>query len=65
MGQSVNADVVMNLDISNREARKLIKEYCSEKLEPYKIPSSVNVVKETNFSSRFKKMRIDKDVDNS
>jgi hypothetical protein len=55
----------MNLDISNREARKLIKEYCSEKLEPYKIPSSVNVVKETNFSSRFKKMRIDKDVDNS
>ena len=65
MGQSVNADVVMNLDISNREARKLIKEYCSEKLEPYKIPSSVKVVKETNFSSRFKKMRIDKDVDNS
>ena len=32
MGQSVNADVVMNLDISNREARIAYQEYCSENL---------------------------------
>ena len=58
MGQSVNADVVMNVDLTNREARKLIRNFCSKKLESYKIPSSVKVVNKTNFSSRFKKMRV-------
>ena len=61
MGQSVNADVVMNIELSNREARKLVKNFCIEKLEPYKIPSSVKVVKKTNFSERYKKMRINKE----
>ena len=62
MGQSVNADVVMNIQLSNREARKLVKNYCIEKLESYKIPSSVKVVEKTNFSERYKKMRINNEV---
>lgn len=58
MGQSVNAEIVTNKNITNREARKIIKIFCKDKIESYKIPSSVKVVDKTNFSARFKKMRI-------
>tara|TARA_B100000965_G_C19564882_1_gene746332 strand:- start:394 stop:1767 length:1374 start_codon:yes stop_codon:yes gene_type:complete len=58
MGQSVNADIVTTNEISNRDARRLIQKYCMNKLEAYKIPSSVKVVSKTNFGSRFKKIRL-------
>ena len=58
MGQSVNAEIVFNKDLSNREARKLVNSFCKYKIESYKIPSSIKVVDKINFSSRFKKMRI-------
>lgn len=62
MGQSVNADIVTNIKITNREARKLINNYCKKRIESYKIPSAVKVVNKTNFSERYKKMRINLDV---
>ena len=58
MGQSVNAEIVTNKKLSNRETRKLIYNFCKNRIESYKIPSSVKVVDKTNFSSRFKKIRI-------
>tara|TARA_B100000767_G_scaffold225108_1_gene214380 strand:+ start:8750 stop:10108 length:1359 start_codon:yes stop_codon:yes gene_type:complete len=57
MGQSVKVKVVMNIDVSNREARKIINSYCKNKIESYKIPSSVEVVEKNDFSDRFKKTR--------
>lgn len=58
MGQSVNAEIVSNKNITNRQARKMINIFCKDKIETYKIPSSVKVVDKTNFSTRFKKIRI-------
>lgn len=54
-GQTVVCDVVS--DLENREMKKLIRKFCKDKLEAYKIPTKVNVVKKTNFSNRFKKIR--------
>lgn len=58
-GQTVVCDVVLtNSEISVREAKKLIRKYSKEKIESYKIPTKVNLVQKTNFSDRFKKIRI-------
>lgn len=58
-GQTVVCDVVLtNSEISVREAKKLIRKYAKEKIENYKIPTKVNLVEKTNFSDRFKKIRI-------
>lgn len=58
-GQTVVCDVVLtNSEISVREAKKLIRKYAKEKIESYKIPTKVNLVQKTNFSDRFKKIRI-------
>ena len=55
-GQSVVCDVVT--DVDKKEIKKIIRTYCKDKLDKYKIPTKVNVVEKTNFSDRFKKMRI-------
>ncbi|MBN2782391.1 MAG: long-chain fatty acid--CoA ligase [Campylobacterales bacterium] len=57
-GQSVVCDVVSSVSVSESEMKKLIRKYCKEKLDRYKIPTKVNLVERTNFSDRFKKMRI-------
>lgn len=54
-GQTVVCDVVSHLD--KREAKKLIRKFCKDKLESYKIPTKVNIVDKTNFGDRFKKIR--------
>jgi len=56
-GQTVVCDVVFNIDINTKEAKKLIRKFCKNKLDNYKIPTKVNIVNRTNFSSRFKKIR--------
>lgn len=56
-GQMVVCDIVLNIDISAREAKKIIRKYCKNKIENYKIPTKVNIVNQTNFSDRFKKIR--------
>lgn len=57
-GQSVIIDVVIKNQISQKELKKELRKFCQNKLERYKIPTKVNIVEKTNFSSRFKKIRI-------
>jgi len=57
-GQSVAIEVVINNELSAREVKKEIRMYCKNKLENYKIPTKVILVEKTNFSERFKKMRL-------
>lgn len=55
-GQTVVCDVVLSLKDEN--IKKTIRSFCKDKLDAFKIPTKVNVVEKTNFSERFKKMRI-------
>lgn len=56
-GQTVVVDVVIHNAIEQKEFKKLIRKYCKDKLESFKIPTKVAVVERTNFSERFKKIR--------
>ena len=56
-GQTVVCDVVFNIEVENREAKKLIRKFCKDSLDGYKIPTKVNLVDKTNFGDRFKKIR--------
>jgi len=56
-GQTVVCDAVINIDIETREAKKLIRKFCKNSLDGYKIPTKVNLVDKTNFGDRFKKIR--------
>ncbi|MCT7554899.1 ANL family adenylate-forming protein [Aliarcobacter butzleri] len=58
-GQTVVCDVVLNEDIEN--IKKIIRLFCKDKLDSFKIPTKVNIVEKTNFSDRFKKIRL-KDI---
>jgi acyl-coenzyme A synthetase/AMP-(fatty) acid ligase len=57
-GQSVAAEVVLHNPADAEGIKKAIRQFCKEKLVPYKIPTHVKVVDHTNFSERFKKMRL-------
>ena len=57
-GQTVVCDVVLNTNINAKEAKKIIRKYCKDKIDNYKIPTKILIVQKTNFSDRFKKMRI-------
>lgn len=57
-GQTVVCELVLNLPLTSREAKKLIRKECKNRLESYKIPTKVKIVDKTNFSDRFKKIRI-------
>jgi len=56
-GQTVVIDVVFKKVLTSREAKKLVRRFCKDKLDGYKIPSKVNIVEKTNFGERFKKIR--------
>jgi acyl-CoA synthetase (AMP-forming)/AMP-acid ligase II len=56
-GQTVVCDAVINLDIERKEAKKLIRKFCKNSLDGYKIPTKVSLVDKTNFGDRFKKIR--------
>ncbi len=56
-GQTVVVDAVMQNGIDKKEAKKIIRKYCKQKLDNYKIPTKVNLVERTNFGDRFKKIR--------
>ncbi|QNM92437.1 ANL family adenylate-forming protein [Aliarcobacter cryaerophilus] len=58
-GQTVVCDVVLNKNIEN--IKKRVRGFCKDRLDTYKIPTKVNVVDKTNFSDRFKKIRL-KDI---
>jgi acyl-coenzyme A synthetase/AMP-(fatty) acid ligase len=56
-GQTVVCDIVFNIVIEKKEAKKLIRKFCNDNLNSYKIPTKVNLVDKTNFGDRFKKIR--------
>ena len=56
-GESVAVDVVLMREIDKREAKKAIRRFCRERLDPYKIPTKITVVDQTNYGERFKKIR--------
>ena len=56
-GQTVVCDVVLNITVENREAKKIIRKFCKDNLDGYKIPTKVNIVNKPNFGNRFKKIR--------
>ncbi len=55
-GQTVVCDVVLHEPKEN--IKKIIRLFCKDKIDAFKIPTKVNVVEKTNFSERFKKIRI-------
>lgn len=57
-GQTVVCDIVVNVDIETKEAKKLLRKFCKTNLDGFKIPTKVNIVNRTNFSNRFKKVRM-------
>lgn len=54
-GQTVVCDVVTSLD--KNEIKSIIRNFCKDKIEAYKIPTKINVVESIDFGSRFKKNR--------
>lgn len=54
-GQTVICDVMIKGKISN--IKVLIRKFCKDKLETYKIPTKVNIVDSLSFGDRFKKIR--------
>jgi acyl-CoA synthetase (AMP-forming)/AMP-acid ligase II len=56
-GQSVVCDVVVKSGVDKKDVKRLVRTYCRSHLEAFKLPTKVNVVEQTNFSDRFKKIR--------
>jgi acyl-coenzyme A synthetase/AMP-(fatty) acid ligase len=56
-GESVTVDVVLKEGIEKKNIKKQIRKFCLERLDRFKIPTKVNVVEQTNFGERFKKIR--------
>ncbi|MEA2019625.1 MAG: fatty acid--CoA ligase family protein [Campylobacterota bacterium] len=56
-GQTVICDVVLKESLESKEIKKIVRKYCKDKLDSYKIPTKINIVEKTNFGDRFKKIR--------
>jgi acyl-CoA synthetase (AMP-forming)/AMP-acid ligase II len=57
-GQSVCVDIQPRGEMTRAELRKHVAEFLSDKVDPFKIPSKVNLVDAVTVSERFKKRRI-------
>ena len=57
-GQMVVAKVLYDMDIKPSELKRVVVEFCKEKLTRYKIPAKVIKMSESEFTERFKKKRI-------
>lgn len=57
-GQSVSCDVVLKSGVKADGLKILVRKFCKDKLDNFKIPTRVNVVQKTEFTERFKKSRI-------
>lgn len=56
-GQSVSADIVFNKVVDKKEAKMTIMNHCRKELEPYKIPTKINIIDKIDYSRRYKKIR--------
>ena len=57
-GQSVSCDVVLKSGVEADGFKILVRKFCKDKLDSFKIPTRVNVVQKTKLTERFKKSRI-------
>lgn len=57
-GQSVSCDVVLKSGVEADGLKILVRKFCKDKLDNFKIPTRVNVAQKTEFTERFKKSRI-------
>ena len=57
-GQMVVAKILCNEELKISEIKKMVVRFCKDKLDRYKIPAKVVLMKESEFSERFKKKRI-------
>jgi acyl-coenzyme A synthetase/AMP-(fatty) acid ligase len=57
-GQSVRAHIKPSRDMSRAEVRKHVRGFLAGKVEPFKIPSKIDVVDTIATSERFKKRRV-------
>ena len=58
LGQIMIARIAKNNSVSDAEAKKIIRNYCKENLDKFKIPSKIVFTNDLNVSERFKKIRI-------
>jgi len=57
-GQMVVAKLLLNKEMKVSEIKKVVNEFCKDKLERYKIPVKIIKMSTSEFSDRFKKKRI-------
>ena len=57
-GQIVAAEIVLKANCEQKTIKRTIKNYCRSKLSPYKVPVKIYFKEATNFSNRYKKMRL-------
>ncbi len=57
MGKIVCADVILSIKVDRTEAKKIIKRFCNEKLQPYMVPVKINFVDNLLLSNRLKRIR--------
>jgi len=56
-GQAVAADIVLKKKVELKVMKKKIREFCIGKVSNYKIPAKIKIIRKTDFSDRFKKIR--------
>jgi acyl-coenzyme A synthetase/AMP-(fatty) acid ligase len=56
-GNIVCVDVQLNQEMNRSQVRREIHNYLKDKVEHFKIPTKINIVKEIGFTERFKKLR--------
>jgi acyl-coenzyme A synthetase/AMP-(fatty) acid ligase len=56
-GHHVAADVVLNQEMSRKNAKKLIRKFCQSHLEQYKIPAKIYFIEKIELGSNLKKIR--------
>ena len=57
MGNIVCANVVLMVEEDTKEFTRRLKSYCKEKMQGFKIPIKIKIVRESLFNDRFKKKR--------
>ncbi len=57
MGNVVAAKIILDKEEPLNKLKSKIRKFCKDKLEAYKVPVHVEIVKETEVSERFKKVR--------
>ena len=57
IGNIVCCNVLLFEALDLNKLKKRIRKHCIKKLENYKIPVKINIIKKQQYSDRFKKMR--------